>query len=367
MNNGMQPFHHEGASNAPQTGAQLEQSRATKEVEAQVVMAKKFPRDETASYNRIMRACERLTLAEQAIYSYKRGNEVVTGASIRLAEVLARNWGNLKCGVRELSQENGTSVAQAYAWDLETNFFDDKVFTVPHKRVVREKKNGQFTGGYIEKELRDPRDIYELVANYGARRKRACLLAAIPGDIVEAAVRQCEQTLAKGDGTPLVDRIRNMVHAFDEIQVTQGMLEQFLGHKIEITSETELVKLKGVYRSIRDGISGREQFFDIPGATASVAQEKAQSLDEKLAARKAAPKAEAPAEPSAATTAPPNDGRPTYAEIAEQIKAAQSTDDVDVALDLVRDLPEDQANELRDAATSRKSQLNGNDRAQAAG
>ena len=82
-------------------------SRQAQEVQGAIVMAKKFPRDEYDAMERIKRTCQRATLAEQAIYSYPRGGQTVMGPSIRLAEALAQNWGNIDYGVIELEQKNG--------------------------------------------------------------------------------------------------------------------------------------------------------------------------------------------------------------------------------------------------------------------
>ena len=51
--------------------AEMVTSRQTQEVQGQIVMAKKFPRDEIAARNRILTACQRKRLAEQAEYEYK--------------------------------------------------------------------------------------------------------------------------------------------------------------------------------------------------------------------------------------------------------------------------------------------------------
>jgi len=96
----------------------VEQSRAVQEVQGAIIMAKKFPRNETACFAKIMESCKRKTLAESAMYSYPRGGEKVSGASIRLAETLAKYWGNIQFGIVELSQENGSSEVMAYALDL---------------------------------------------------------------------------------------------------------------------------------------------------------------------------------------------------------------------------------------------------------
>lgn len=231
---------------------QVEQSRAVQEVQAALVIAKKFPRDVNQAYNDIIESCRRLTLASQSMYSYPRGGQVVTGPSIRLAEVLAQNYGNLDFGVRELERRNGVSVAESYCWDMQRNVRQTKVFEVPHEIQL---KNGQ------KKRLVDPRDLYEIVANNGARRLRACILGIIPGDIVDAAVSECRKTIAKGGGEPIADRIRKIVVAFKDMGVSLEMLEERLGHKIDLTTPEEIVDLTAIYTSLRDKQSKRSDFF----------------------------------------------------------------------------------------------------------
>ena len=169
------------------------QTREMAEAVGQMQMAKAFPRNVVAARDRIMNACTRPRLAETACYTYARGGTEVTGPSIRLAEMLAQNWGNITFGIRELEQKNGESTCEAFAWDMETNSRQTKVFQVPHIRYTRQGV----------KRLTDPRDIYELVANNGARRLRACILGVIPGDVVEEAVEACDATLkTKFEVTP---------------------------------------------------------------------------------------------------------------------------------------------------------------------
>lgn len=227
-------------------------SRAEAEVQASYVVAKRFPRSENESFLRIIESCKRPFLAEQAMYAYPRGGKLVTGPSIRLAESMAQAWGNLDCGIKEISQCNGVSIAEAYAIDLQTNTRVAKIFHVPH---IRDTKKGAVR-------LTESRDIYELVANQGARRLRACVLGILPGDVVEAAVNQCKKTLGGGD-VPLSDRIRAMVTRFDEVGVKIEHLEKRLCHKLEATTAEELVTLTGVYKSIKDGFGKREDFFEI--------------------------------------------------------------------------------------------------------
>lgn len=238
---------------APTTEALV--TRQAQEVQAAVIMAKRFPRDEYAAYDRIIKSCERVSLAESALYEYPKGGQKVSGPSIRLAEAIAQAWGNLDFGVVELEQRNGSSSMMAYAWDLENNTRQTKIFTVKHERKARGQVNA----------LDDPRDIYEMTANQGARRVRSCILAVIPGDVVDAAVEKCKQTLKSGYKEPLEDRIRKMIGAFrEEFQVSKEMIEKFIGCAVEAFTDNDFVRLRSVYKSLRDNMAKREDYFDVP-------------------------------------------------------------------------------------------------------
>lgn len=236
----------------PNTLAQASSSREMEEVKGQIFMARQFPRNVYQAEQRILDNCKRPALAEAAVYSYPRGGSKVEGPSIRLAEVLAQNWGNLSFGVKELEQREGESVALAYAWDLETNVRQEKVFTVKHSRKA---------GGKLKK-LDDPRDIYELVANNGSRRVRACILGIIPGDIVEKAVEECNRTMQGGNKGPLKDRIASALKAFkDKYRVTQEQIEERFGYNTGAFTERDIADLLKIYNSLKDGMSKPEDWF----------------------------------------------------------------------------------------------------------
>jgi hypothetical protein len=200
-----------------------------------------------------------------------------------MAEALAQSWGNLQVGVRELDQEGGVSTVETYAWDLETNFRESKVFQVVHERHT---KNGV-------KRLTDPRDIYELVANQGARRLRACILAVIPGDVIDAAVNQCEVTLRAKDGDVTPDVIKKLLEAFAGYGVTKPQIEKFLQRSIEAITPSLVTRLRKIYNSMKDGISKPEEWFEPPTVAEAMAAKKAEP--EKPAPEKAAPEKTKPA------------------------------------------------------------------------
>lgn len=241
------------------SGTAIEQSRAVSETQAAMIVARMNPRNEEGSYLKIIKACKRLTLANHAEYAYPRGGKMVTGATIRIAEVLAQNWGNITYGYRETGRVGDMSEVEAFAWDLEANTRVTRAFFVRHFRDTK-------TGG---QKLKDERDKYEFVASQAQRRVRACILEIIPGDIVEAAVNQCRNTITAGDGTPLEDRIKAMLVKFDEIGVSQKMIEDRLQHKTKAIVGSELVSLTTIYKSINDGVADRKDFFNLDTAVSS--------------------------------------------------------------------------------------------------
>ena len=238
---------------APQgnAAAMTAQMREMAEALASVQMAKMFPRNVVAVRDKILNACTRPSLAGVACYTYVKGGSEVSGPSIRLAEMMMQYWGNAQFGIRELEQRNGESTCEAFAWDMETNSRHTKVFQVSHIRHTR-------TGDYA---ITDPREIYELVANNGARRLRACILGIIPGDIVEEAVEKCNETLStKFEVTS--ERTKAMLAKFEEYKVTREQIEKRIQRRIDAMTPVQMKDLGNIYNSLKDGMSKPEYWFD---------------------------------------------------------------------------------------------------------
>lgn len=265
-NNEMTAQNNQPMPNMPQSGVMnqldninqgtvaIEASRAIAEAQGKLVIAKRFPRDEIEAYNKVAQACQRKGIAEKAFYSYNRGGSTVTGPTIRFAEELARCWGNIDYGIKELSQDVGKSEMQAYAWDLETNAMSVQNFTNPHVREV----------GGKAKTLTSQRDIYEINANMGARRLRARILAILPNDLVEMAIQECKKTLAGKNDEPLVDRVKKMVVAFSKIGVTQEQIERRLKRKVDTMTIDDFTDYIGIYNAIKQGESKPSEWFEAP-------------------------------------------------------------------------------------------------------
>ena len=130
--------------------------------------------------------------------------------------------------------------------------------------------------------LKDPKDIYEAGASSGSKRARACILAIIPPDVTEAAMEQCDKTLAMPSNESIEDRVRKLVGAFQtNHQIPQSAIEKRLRHGIDSTNEQELIQLFKIFTSIKDGVANRDRFFELESSIQGDAAE----LNEKFSSK----------------------------------------------------------------------------------
>lgn len=241
----------------------IEQARAVAEVQAAVVVAQQCPRDMNRAWAEMRASCGRLALASRAFYAVpNRG----TGPSVHLARELARIWGNLDYGVRELRRddEGGESEVQAFAWDQQTNVRSTRSLIVPHMRMKKDKATGKQT----RESLFDLGDIYLNNQNIGARAVRECVFTVLPADFVAEAQELCRATIERGDGQPLDKRVADMVAAFGDLGVKVAQIETRIGRKRGQWNAADVADLGVVYSSIKRGDTGVEVEFPQERVTA---------------------------------------------------------------------------------------------------
>jgi hypothetical protein len=221
----------------------VEQARAIAEVRAAVMIAMDRPRDRSAAIAEMREVCGIMALAERAFFRVPRGGETVNGESIHLARELARCWGNIDYGVKELARDDtrGQSELLAFAWDLQTNARSEIVFVVPH---VKGKNNRRLTG---------TQEIYENNASFAGRRLREAIFAILPVWFKAEAADLCHRTLEKGGGKPLVQRIADLRAAFSAMGVTAEQLREKRGRDVDEFTPEDVAALGVVYGSIKRG------------------------------------------------------------------------------------------------------------------
>jgi hypothetical protein len=285
------------ASNAPisevalmkaqqDTAGELMQARSTalaqSEIQGAIILAKRFPRNEDASFQSMLRACRRTGFADAAEYEFPRGKDnegksrFVSGPSAKFAREFARCWQNVRYGTIVTRDDKEERTITSYAWDVENNLYKESSATF--KKLVQRKVRG--TTEWIAP---DERDLRELNNKYGAIGERNCLLSIIPQDMIEDCIRQARETLeseAKQDPDQSRKRI---LAAFDLINVTVPMIEEYLGHNLQQCSPAELAELRRIWKSIEEGNSTWTEYVKPKASTqvATATARKASDLDAK--------------------------------------------------------------------------------------
>lgn len=271
----IQPYNRPSFNNGNTPVSQataIEQQRAIAEVQAQVIVAQNCPRNMADAEAEMEYVCGRMDMAEQAFYQVtNRG----TGPSVHLARELARIWGNIDYGVKELHRDDvqGNSEVLAFAWDMQKNSRSSRTFINPHQRMRQ--------GARID--LTDLQDIYLSNQNIGARAVRETIFTIIPRWFTEKAQNICRRTLEHGEGKPLQERIASLVKAFEGLGVTEQQLEVRVDKKRGAWTPEDVAQLTVAGQSLRRGEAQKDELFPAVAEESSTADEIATPADEKPA------------------------------------------------------------------------------------
>lgn len=240
-----------------------EAARAVAEIRGAILMARHFPRDEDKAIVRINKTCRRFAFAEAAFYAFPRGGTTVQGPSVNLARELGRLWGNVRWGKRVLRDDGESILLEAWAWDVELNSFvsDQDTF----KNLVQRKNPKTRRTEWV---VPDERDKRELINRRGAICTRNCLLQVLPRDVVDQAFDLCKDRVRKGAKDDYEGVVRNLLTNFSALGIEKEHLEGWLARKrgaeaapIRSMSEDEVVELRGIYTSLKEGNSNAAEYF----------------------------------------------------------------------------------------------------------
>jgi hypothetical protein len=240
---------------SPGQGTMIEQARAVADVRAAIMIAREDPRIEADCVEEMRRACSMKEMAEVAFFRVKRGKDdgggdnMVTGPTIDLANELSRCWRNINSGHKELSRNDqlGQSEVLAYAWDIEKNNRREQTIIIPHKR-----------GKY---RVNETQGIREVIAGVAARVEREMIFKVLPAWFRIQAIELCHETLAKGDGRSMEQRIADCKAKFYGIDIMADALERKIGRPAAQWTPEDIAILTVVFKSIRRGQSDAADEF----------------------------------------------------------------------------------------------------------
>lgn len=247
--------------------AEMLQAINRSEVDMQISTAKAYPRDVQAAIKRIedLASLDRET-AEDCFYVLRRngatGQTTIEGLSVRMAEIIAGAWGNLRVQARIIGNDGKTITAQAVCHDLETNF----AVSVEVKRRITDK-NGKT---YSE-------DLQVVTGNAAcAIAFRNAVLKVVPKAITKKAINNIKQ-VALGKALDVETSRQNCIANFAKIGVTAEMLCQYLEIKsAEEIGKEQIFELRATWNAIKEGTTSVQETFVQPQEEKRIA-EKAKS------------------------------------------------------------------------------------------
>lgn len=235
------------------------------EVDIQISTARQYPRDLNVVLNKIatLAMIDKET-AEDCFYVLRRKDangqdSIIEGLSVRMAEIIAGAWGNLRVQTRIIANDGKMITAQAICHDLETNFAVSKEV----KRSILTKKGFTFS-----------QDMQVVTGNAASSIAfRNAVLTVIPKAVTKRIINEVKQ-VALGQAIDMETSRKNCLANFAKAGVTEEMVCAYLGIKnIGEIDKERLFELRATWNAIKEGTTTVQETFIAPAIEAQKQKE----------------------------------------------------------------------------------------------
>lgn len=245
-------------------------AEARARIEAEHILAKRFPRDLDLARTKLLADCRRPRFAEKARYRKPQGRKknddgrweqnFIEGPSIRFVESAIRAMGNLTQEARTVYDDLDRRKILVIIRDLESNAAMSAEIVVDKtverrdakgRDVVASRLNSYGDTVYVVRATED-----ELTAKQAALVSKAIRtvgLRLIPADLVEESMDMVIETQRRADASDPDAARKKLVDAFVSIGVKPDALKAYLGHDIGSSSPAEMQDLRAIYAGISTG------------------------------------------------------------------------------------------------------------------
>jgi GTP:adenosylcobinamide-phosphate guanylyltransferase len=254
------------------------------EIDIQISTAKQYPRDLQQVLNKIATyATMDKETAEDCFYVLRREgangqSSVIEGLSVRMAEIIASSWGNLRVQSRIIGNDGKMITAQAICHDLETNLAVSK--------EVKRRITNKYGKTYSE-------DMQVVTGNAASSIAfRNAVLAVIPKAVTKRIINDVKK-VALGQSIDLETTRQRMIDYYVKIGVSQQQIFEYLEIKslAEIDKE-KVFELRALANAIKEGTTSVAETFKKNTADAeklaTEARNKSEAAKNKVAAATAA-------------------------------------------------------------------------------
>jgi hypothetical protein len=222
------------------------------EVDIQIATAKQYPRNIT----NVLKTIEQYATmdeetAEDCFYALRRGkgddSSVIEGLSVRMAEIFAGAWGNIRVQTRIIGNDGKTITAQGTCHDLETNF----ATSVEVKRRITNKQGQTFSD-----------DMQVVTGNAAAAIAfRNAVFKVIPKAVTKKVINNIKQ-VALGQSIDLEETRQKIVAHFAKIGVNEQQIVEHLEiDKISSINKENVFYLRSLANAIKEGTTSVAETF----------------------------------------------------------------------------------------------------------
>lgn len=218
------------------------------EIDVQIATAKRYPRSIVTFKKQAM---ELATLDEETagacFYALPRDGKRIEGPSIRMAEIIASTWGNLRVGARIVEINDRAVIAQGACFDLEKNL----AATIEVSRRIVGKNGRRYSDDMVNTTAQAAMSI----------ALRNAVFRVVPFAIVKDVYEAAKQ-ISLGKGLTLEAMRTRCVESFAKLwpALTPEVLWTLAGKKgIDDVDTDALVALRGLYTALKDGETTLEE------------------------------------------------------------------------------------------------------------
>lgn len=222
------------------------------EIDIQVSTAKQYPRSIPDVLNKISTyATMDVETAADCFYVLRRngsnGSNTVEGLSVRMAEIIAGAWGNLRVQTRIIGNDGKTITAQGICHDLETNV----AVSVEVKRRITDKYGKTYS-----------EDMQVVTGNAAsAIAFRNAVLKVVPKAVTKRVIEGVKQ-VALGQSLDLETSRQKMLEYFGKLGVTKEMILDYLNlKKVEEIDKEAVFELRATANAIKEGTTTVQETF----------------------------------------------------------------------------------------------------------
>lgn len=218
------------------------------EINMQISTAKQYPRDIESALRKIkyLATMDEET-AQDCFYALKRGGDTIEGISVRMAEIIASSWGNLRVQTRITANDGRTITATGICHDLESNL----AISVEVKRRITDRFGKTFSD-----------DLQVLTGNAAsAIAFRNALLKVVPKAVTKKAIEEVKN-FAIGKSMDVEKKRKDAIKYFSTIGITVEQILEYLDLKtVDEIEKEQILSLGGLVTALKEGTTTLAEAF----------------------------------------------------------------------------------------------------------